>query len=190
MKAFGFSKVFSQQQHLFQSAGNGFLSTIGSYTNKHFMVRSLSSRLKITGAFLLVILLGLASLALRSTAATASQSRPASMDVPVSPTSATVPVSPPSTAAANDATTTTNTDSTTGNNGAASTSVTVNGQPVSVPANGSTQQTISSPGGNTKVSVSSTQSTDGNTDSSSLYQTNLNVSTSSTSSTTEDTASP
>jgi len=62
-----------------------------------------------------------------------------------------------------------------GNQSSVNTKVTVNGQPVDVPANGSTQQTVTNPdGSSTSYSVSA--STNGGADNSSFTSTNLSVS--------------
>jgi hypothetical protein len=67
-----------------------------------------------------------------------------------------------------------------GNQSSVNTQVTVNGQPVAVPDNGTTQQTVTNPDGST-TSYSVSASTQGGTNNSSSTSTNLSVSSNSSS---------
>jgi hypothetical protein len=66
--------------------------------------------------------------------------------------------------------------SSTDNNGTTSTQVIVNGQPVSVPSSGNTDQTINTAGGVVSVSTSASQSSQGSSTNSSSSSVNLNIS--------------
>jgi len=81
---------------------------------------------------------------------------------PPSPTSGSLPT------ASSSSTTTVNSSTSTSSDGTVSTQLEVNGQPVSVPSNGSTEQTVTSPDGSTTtVNASNTQSGSGTAHSSS-----------------------
>jgi hypothetical protein len=203
MRAIG-TTFAKRQKHSWRKAIKGLSSRRNNLPTQSSIIPRISgSKVKAIGAISCVTILGIASLTLRSNAETASQSQPkttgatdsqlsnvtGSTAPTVAPNSANSPTvnTPGTNSNANTTNAVTSSSNTT--NGATTTSVTVNGQPVNVPANGSTQQTVSSPDGQTTVNVSSTQSTGSNGTNSSVHQANVDFS-SSSSSATEDNNSP
>lgn len=205
MRVFRISNVSERQHSLYSSLSlNNSLHSadIPIDVHKQIIVATLRSRLKFAGVFLCLILCIIAGLALLSVPSELTQQPIASGDLQLSHTvSATDLISTPVIAAnnissntADVSTPTTTTATSTSNNGGSSstaTNVTVNGHSLNVPANGTTQQVVNSPNGQTKVSITSNQTTNNNGDNSSVHQTDLHVSTSSTSSTvSEEETSP
>jgi hypothetical protein len=145
------------------------------------------SRAKIAGAFLLVPVLAVAGASVNASDAKDNantvQSDGKTNNVQVSHSAATS--SPTDVVDSNDdstsSTSLSTTTTTTGSGPTTSTQVTVNGHPVAVPANGSSQQTITNGSQKTTVQVSHNQSTGGNASNHTYSSSHVNVSGSSSS---------
>jgi hypothetical protein len=151
----------------------------------------------IVGSACLLLILG-AIIALQTNAASSTPQKVSTLAVGANNTAATTPkitadtsTQTTSSAPSTPPTSYADTDSSSSNSGAStSTSVSVNGQPVAVPANGTVQKSISSPNGQTNVTVSNNQSVSSNTSSSDFHQSVLNVTTSTSATTDDNSESP
>jgi hypothetical protein len=155
------------------------------WQNSNLLALARRSGLKLTGAFLLLAIAAVAVIGNRASAANSLSSSPAAssdkqVTVQVSHSASSTPAATP---AAPAITTSPDTDvssnTTTNSSGTSSTQVTVNGQPVAVPANGSTQQTVNGPGQTTTVQVSNNQAGSGDAQTSSFSHTDIHTSTNS-----------
>jgi hypothetical protein len=163
-------------KHVFATSGN---------SNNHSLALTKRSGFEIVGVFILLAVLAIVGSSNRSAASTntlkdASQSQPISAQVinngastPTSPSATALPVTSSSSTSGVSSNVSSNTT-----NGLTSTHMTVNGQAVNVPANGSTQQTVNTPSGPISVSTSHTQSGNGSNYSSTITSTNIDANTS------------
>lgn len=167
-----FRDIFS---HSVRPATAPISQTSGTRQSRFWPLRRRSS-VELAGAFVFISILAVVSTGLSNSqtpsAGHNAQPQASSLDLQVTHAAANSAASTTSPTASNDstdsatapATVSTNVSSTT-NNGSNSTSVTVNGQPLNVPANGTVQQTITGPGGSqTTVNVSNNQSDSGSSD--------------------------
>jgi hypothetical protein len=195
MRVFNIGKTLRGHRHTSKRFDIDFVSTNnGGNNNKHFIFQSLHSRVKFAGVFIFTIFVGLVGTLLRFNDTSTPKLQTAAVGLPSSRSLINVPMlmgasNADNSSATNVATTTTD-NSSTDNGGTTSTKVTVNGQPVNIPENGTTQQIINGPNGSTRIYTSTSQNTNSSSDSLTIRQSTLNISTSSTSTTNEDKSSP
>jgi hypothetical protein len=165
------------------------------WNSSRLIASSRRSGVKLTGAFLLIAVVGavVGSRASSANNLNANSTGNKKVTIQVSHTgSATPPAAPADSAPTPPADTNVSTSTDTANVSSgsdSSTQVTVNGQPVDIPADGSSQQTISSPGQQTTVQVSNSQDGSSATGGHSSTHTSVRVSSTSDNST-EDNATP
>jgi hypothetical protein len=141
-----------------------------------------NSGLKMAGVFICVGVIGAAVTELKAAnTSSSSETKASSVEVKSDSHTSQQPPAPAPESPAQSADISTNVSSTTDSSGQPNTQVTVNGQPVDVPANGTRQQTVTSPDGSqTTVNISnSNQSTNGeasnSTDTSTRIRTHSSV---------------
>ncbi len=155
-----------------------------------FAVRKRSG-LELAGAFIFIGALTAVGVDLRASDAhaaagnsTAGKSQPAAVDLQINHTSQSSAAPSPDashTSSNDNSSSSTRVESTTDESGSVSTHVTVNGQPVDVPANSSSQHTVNTPDGNTTVNISNQQSTAGDSRNSTNTRSSVHISSSTTS---------
>jgi hypothetical protein len=181
-------RVLRQSRRLLPHANS---KSNAAVDKKRFIASHRRSTIELAGVFIFLSAVALAGAALHTSTASTGPVNSASAQLQLNHTAATAaspsPSSPPTSDNSEASTTTTTANSSNTSDGTASTQVTVNGQPIAVPANGSTQQTVTGPDGQkTTISTSNSQSTDGSANNHSFTHTNVHISSNSSSSDTQE----